>query len=276
MKKLYFRLATLIAYLVFIFNITRINIRGGRVIHIHPFFYIFTSIYILSIITIPFLRNANTVNLSIGSVFLYALSNLYFFRDALFEGEYIYTTLAEVLLLISAIFLTSQVLIYIKNLQNALETLLFPKNDRIIYEEHQAESIIEREFSRSRRGHHSITTMVIELDPSTDNLPEQPAMDDLLNDLKKRFLIAKLTKLISSQARMSDMIINIKDKKQLLVISPETTSEQSRALAKRITTVAENSLGIKLLFGTASFPQDGHTYLSTREIAESNLSELSN
>ena len=69
------------------------------------------------------------------------------------------------------------------------------------------------------------------------------------------------------------MIIQAIDKDQLIVISPETNSEQSLTLANRLTAFAKDQLDIDLAFGVASFPQDGQTYSSTRDQAESNLAQ---
>ncbi len=267
MKKISRNLAVLIGYLLIVLNIERVNVNGHSVFNLQPYFYFLLTFSVIAIITIPQLLRLKKIALLTLGILLYAIGNIYFYDKT--SIEYPYLTIVEIFLIFGSIFLSNKVATSIKKIENLLASLLLPEFNRKIYEEDNAEKFIENEFSRSRRNNHQLSTMIIE--PDISSQPENIALEQILNELKLRYLNAKLTKVISSQARISDMIVRLKDHHRLIIVSPETTSEQSQMFAKRLTRIAKDTLGIDLAYGIASFPQDGQTFSSTREKAEAQL-----
>jgi hypothetical protein len=273
MKRVFQDLTALIAYLTILFNITRFEITGWNLIDFHLSLFILAGIIAIAIITIPFLRHQKAFVLLFLGLVVYISMRLI---AAIITGNNqpdASQAIIEFSALSITILLANLLGHSLSDVENVLKTLLFPKlNPRIYGEKGSAEQIANYEFVRGRRNKRPISAMVIEPDQADRTWPDVPELQRAVEDFKKKYILAKLLNIVSNQLRLSDLVIDMDENGRFIIICPETSSEQSLVLLKRLQGSAKQELGIDLVYGIASFPEDGQNLGGIREKAESNLS----
>ena len=263
----------LIVYLAIFFNLGRIIVGDQNLVDIQAFVYILATIAVISIIIIPLLRHQEAPILLVSWGLIYVLCKIFIFRDPpLLGGRFTYLSVTELTLVLISVFLAHLFAQNMAKLENLLETALFPKLDRRIYSMETAGKIIEYEFIRGRRYNHPISAMVVEPDPGASEWPDAADLDQVVRDFKKRYLIAKMAKVVSKQARLTDLVVETDEEGRFIIVCPETTSDNSVLFAKRLQAAIKENLGVSLAYGIATFPEDARTFEAILDKAESKLS----
>lgn len=272
MKRISLNLTALLIYLTIIFNITRFTIAGQSVIELPLWLSLFTAALTIAIITIPLLRRQKApVLLLLG--FVVGISMHWIAAGSAFEQIDAYQVIIENCALSIAILMSHQLGQSLSDVENILKTLLFPKlNPRIFGEKGSAEQIANYEFVRGRRNKRPISAMVIEPYQPDGSWPDVPELQDVMEDFKRKYIIAKLLNIVSNQLRLSDLVIDMDEHGKFIIVCPETTSDQSLVLLNRLQNSVKEELGIDLVYGIASFPEDGLNLPGIRQKAEANMS----
>ena len=272
MKKVITNLTILLVYLTIILNITRFEIAGRNLIDIPLWLFLVTGVVSIAIIITPLLRRQEAPILLFLSLIVYLSMRVIAVKSSGFDQNDAYQAIIEFCVLSITILLTNQLGHNLSDVENTLKTLLFPKLDPRIYgEKGSAEQIANYEFVRGRRNKRPISAMVIEPYHAGGSWPDIPELQHAMDDFKKKYAIAKLLNIISNQLRLSDLVIDMDEQGKFIIICPETSSDQSLVLLNRLQTTVKAELGVELVFGIASFPEDGQNLPGIREKAESNL-----
>lgn len=135
----------------------------------------------------------------------------------------------------------------------------------------QAQDRVSAELTRSRRYHHSLSVLIVELVKGRSDLVTKQ-LDGLQRDLLRRFAIARIGQIVSERARETDLILRDRNGRFVL-LCPETTVENSAIFGERIRRAVLEHTGADVIWGSASFPDEALTFDELIERAEQRLSQ---
>ncbi len=130
-----------------------------------------------------------------------------------------------------------------------------------------AEERIKIEFTRSRRYDSPLSVLVVQLDMGGEG--EQQARS-LQRDLLQRFAFAKVGQVINENARQTDLIIS-EQSRCFILLCPETEHRDSVVLAERISRMVLEKVGMRVKWGSATFPRDALTFEELLVVARQRL-----
>jgi len=251
-------------YLAFFFNLERLEAKAGiGGVSVHTF------VYILMISAVVFIFLLSKIQRFSVFIFLFFWSFVYFalrltiFNDSpVFGGMSTYITVTELAILLMAIALAYRCTKYLGEFEKFVEEVYIPNLGKRILKMDNASEEIKTEFIRSRR--HQLPMALVAIEPSSTTKKEEAeikkAVEEIQRHMTSRFIAASLAKIIMSEARRSDLIINQGDDGQFFILCPETKGNNSVVLAERIRLAAEEHLGIHIKYGVASFPEEAYTF----------------
>lgn len=244
----------LIIFLILVFGISNVRSFEANIINFYPAFFIlltlaaFGGILITSRVSIYFY-------LLIWAV-LYVLVWVFYFRFLPEPRNIQVIGVQFILIEISAglsYFVGRQVQ-QIDALVRGLSVRAYPNRTMDIKAGREA---INTEVTRSRRYKRPFTTIVMKLE--SVELMDDSKSTDIQRDLLRRFALAKTGQIINEFARQTDMIFS-DESDRFILLCPETDAQKSSILAERISQSVRQSLGAKMDWGAASFPNDALTF----------------
>jgi hypothetical protein len=258
-------------YLAFVFSLGRFEFLGQGTIRLHPFFYGLILFASLSVVTLPFMRKVSVHLLALGWLGAYFCIRAFFLQAEPLGGANLYLTLVESALLVFAVILAHDLDRQLNDYESALSEVGLPKASQRVYTWEEAADLVKTEFIRSRRYNHPLSLMVIE--PTRESLKAQLSQSrrDTQRIMLDRLIHSSLGRLAASEARRTDLVIELENEKRLLVVFPETRPEGLTIFARRLHHLAREELGLSLNFGIASFPEDALTFEDLQQKAIFNL-----
>lgn len=276
MRSLKFVLATLLIYLTFVFNLERLEWRAGiSGTGVHSFVYLLVIAAVLLILFLP-----HTHNLSVF-IFLFIWTLLYFtlrltiFNDGpIFGGQATYITITELAIILVAIFIVDQSAALMRKYEDFIDEVYLPVRDRRIRQSQIARDDINLEFIRSRRHQHPLSLVAISPEVKNTAAELKVSVKEIQRHMIGRFVKASVAKIITREARRTDLIISLNEDDNLFfILCPETKGSDSINLAVRIQAAVRDRLGIDIDYGVASFPDEALTYEELMNRAEKHLTE---
>ncbi|GAP22655.1 hypothetical protein [Leptolinea tardivitalis] len=264
MRKLKLSLVVLLIYLTLTFNFERLEYKAGfSGVGVHSFVYALLISAILVIFLVPQIQRFSIfIFFFLTSVVYFAL-RLTFFNDApIFEGMSTYVTITELAFLILGITLAYRCTKYMGEFEKFVEEVYIPNLGKRILNMESASEEVKTEFIRSRR--HQTPMALLAVQPSSSSKKDEEEIKRTVAEIQRhmtsRFISASLAKIITSEARRSDLIISREEDGQFLILCPETKGTSSLVLAERIRKAAEKHLGLQINYGMASFPEEAYTF----------------
>jgi GGDEF domain-containing protein len=251
MRELRNSILLLLFYVIAILGVSLIQYVEFNFIDFEPAFFVsFALAAVAGIFIIPRFR---------PSIYIYLLiwAGIYGVLWVLIWRNYFLTTQQHVLQLI--LIEISAGLSYfaglhvdeVENLLNNLSSSTYPNR---ALEMDEAGERINVEITRSRRFNRPLAVMVIQLQKFREK-ESWKRFESLQKDLLLRFALAKVGQIISGLIRQTDLIVHDRNG-EFVVICPETEMDKLQPLADRISRSIEEAMGGKVLWGSASFPDE--------------------
>jgi diguanylate cyclase (GGDEF)-like protein len=249
--------AFLFLFVLIIFGIAQIDYVETNLINFSPAFFIMITLAVVSgILVMPSARFSIYAFLVIWTV-IYGLTWVIYWRlvnpviPLQVHG-------IQFLLIEIAAGLAFDIGRHINQVIHLVEGLTANTYPNRTLELHTSEHRISAELTRSRRYHHSLAVLLVQLD---DFGREQQARDTMIleRDILSRFAAAKIGQIISECARETDLIIR-DDKGRFVVLCPETNSQSSMILADRISKSVSERMNARVMLGSSSFPDEALTF----------------
>ncbi len=137
---------------------------------------------------------------------------------------------------------------------------------------HAARDLVNAEITRSRRYHHPLSILTVQLEKNKE-WSDWRDMKLLANEILERFAIAKVSQILSDNARNTDMVLRDRDGKFVL-LCPETNQASASILASRIAEAVKRQLNAGIEWGSASFPDEALTFDDMVETANERLHKV--
>ncbi len=153
-----------------------------------------------------------------------------------------------------------------ESIMDALALSAFPNRARDIELENPR---IKIELTRSRRYHRPLSVVVVQIE-SEDEKVTREMLKSVQHDLLSRFSVARVGQIIDDQVRQTDLVLR-DYKGRFIVLCPETDLPSASLLGKRIARAVEERTSMRVLWGTAAFPEEALTFDDLLEKARERL-----
>lgn len=272
MKHLRQSFFALLIHLTIFYNIERLDFGQQNVIDIQSFVYVLGLVALISIIFVPALRRLHvSVSLALW-LGVYVICRLLIFNQRpLLGGIDTYLSITELAVLYILIVLAHNVTRDLQDFEEAVKNITFADVSRRVQKLEDASEEIQTELIRSRRHHYPLTVMIIQPDAKSIKAVLHHTVQELQRGMMARYVITSLARIISKQLRRTDMVLDQHERGRFIIISPDTSASSSDTLAQRIKSAAAEQLGVSVLCGVASFPDEALTFEELVHQAETNL-----
>lgn len=121
-----------------------------------------------------------------------------------------------------------------------------------------ARDIVNAEITRSRRYHHPLSILTVQLEKKK-SWGDWKKSELLANEMMERFAVAKVSQILSDNARSTDMVLRDRGGRFVL-LCPETNQTSTNILATRIAEAVKRQLDAGVECGSSSFPDEALTF----------------
>lgn len=264
MKELRWWIAALVAWLFAIYNLERIH----EPINIASFVYAFTAVVAMALLLFEGLCRRPwfwVAGLSLTGFF--AVKAWLGYRIV---GAHLPLTVTEIVAIGITLVLARQIVVTVQRFQKvASESLLMDLTDRAALFEENGQEDLYREVRRARRFDRPLA--LVTLAPSSVGLngSDNRFMEEFQRDLLKKYVNGRIADLLSKQVRDCDLIAQ--SNSHFILLLPETSRESAEEIVRRMTAAAEETLGLTMQVGLATFPDQEITFAGLLERAEAEM-----
>jgi GGDEF domain-containing protein len=120
------------------------------------------------------------------------------------------------------------------------------------------EGAVYREVRRARNHQRSLSLLAIEVDDKITKTAQDKIIQEAQESLMRQLVLSRVSKILCEKLEDCDILVRSND--HFLVVAPETTPQNLPWLVERLRQQVADEIGIDLLIGTASLPDDGYTF----------------
>jgi len=278
MKHFRLLLVIFLVGLAFFYNIERLDVGEENVINIDSAVYVLGFLATVSTIALPVVRYLGVgVTMGLWAV-IFVLSKLWLFYFAdgrsLLGGVYTYLSIAELALLLIAVWITYKLAIALYDFELAVEKITFKENNGRVRQFDQAHEDIQVEMFRSRHNHHPLSVIVVEPDAGTVETTLHRAVQDVQQSMMRNYVLNNMAQMVSKYLRRTDVVLEQRGRGRFLIFCPETTNLDTQLLIEYIQTISAEQMGIYVNCGAATFPNDAFTFEELVTEAEARIEPL--
>lgn len=267
---------SIIILFIFIFALLGIaNVENFQesIIDFSPFFFVLIAVIVFSELIILSRLIKAGVRLSQYAVigfwlFVYIFVWYFFLRSE----KPVEVNLIQLLLVLLTAFLAFDVGRRFDQTEIALEQLAASAYPNRAQDIQFARDRISYEITRSRRYHHPLSILTVRLEKNK-TWEEWKEVKMLANEMLERFAVAKVSQILSDNARVTDMVLRDRDG-QFVLLCPETNHTSTEILATRIAEAVNKELDANIECGIASFPDEALTFEDLLHAASDQKAEV--
>lgn len=250
----------LVLHIAIFFNVERLDFGAENLVDIHSFVYILTTIAVLTVVVMPFFRKRPVWISLLSWGVIYAIILLIFYNTRALVGLGLYLSITELVLLLIGVWLAHQVGLDLQDFEQAVINMTLPQVSRQVRRLSDSSDDIQTEMVRSRRHRRPLSVLVIKPNPNSVNTAIHRTVQEVQQAMMTRYVVTSLTRIVSDVMRRTDTIFEQPYANQFIVLSPETSTTNSASFVERIKAAAEEKLGVEVICGVASFPDDALTF----------------
>ena len=270
MRRLRNSIVFLVVHLTIVFNIERPDIGVAAAINLDTAVYGLTAIAVIMILFVKGLKTLQQPVLILLWAGAYiAMKLMLLSQSPLLGGIHTYTSFTELGLLLIAVFLAQKVALNIEEFEQAIRNFAFASNSKI-RQVREAEEEIQAEIYRSRRFQRSLSLIVLEQDGSKIQENINKMVQDAQRSLTEQYISVMVARELSAQLRQTDILLEHDKSGRLIIVSPDTDDEGTRAFIHRLQSLTRHGV-FTLNFGAATFPDHALTFDQLLERAELDL-----
>jgi GGDEF domain-containing protein len=253
-------LVLLVFYLAIIFNVEKLPFTNQSLFQLHTFVEPLIAIAIIVTFLVPRLQRFGLFfQLALWTVIYFGLLFL-FERESGMEVLSLQLMLTEITVSLIAVAIAHDIATELREIEGSLDRLVYSTFSGRTVKLDDAGEEIKIELTRSRRYQRPLTLLVIEPDTSALREDLQPTLKEIQHNLARRYAMARISEILNREARRTDLIVKQDHPDRFILLCPETASTDSNTLVRRIQDAVQDSLGVSVSWGIASFPEDGLTF----------------
>jgi GGDEF domain-containing protein len=259
----------LLLWLTIFFNIERLDIAGNDTINLETGVY-FVAIAAMLLPLLSFFQRRSAIVAVIPTLLLLALALIVTPTPDL-GGIHTYITVVEITMLTVLTVLAHRVGQHLEEFRRAVEVVTLKDKTSRLHSMADAHDLVQTEMSSSRRSQRPLSLLVFQADASSLNMMMHRFVQELQRGMMQRYVLTMTARVLSRHLRRTDLIIEEGKPGRLVLVAPETSSENARLLGKRLIHLVQDRLGITARFGIAAFPEQALTFDELLSVAEGGL-----
>jgi hypothetical protein len=272
MKKLKQYFLIIIIWMAVFFNIERLDFNQQNLINIQSEIYILGFVAVILTLLVPGLnRRPAALLLFFWAGVYFAIKLLPLDEAPLFGGIYNYLTITELVFILTLVFLAHRLAQILVEYAAATEFLSLAGIDSLVPDVKEIDVQIQSEVNRSRRFSRSMSVILVKADLNSTKIVLPSLLAEVQASFIQRYLNAKVAQIIKKDLRRMDLLAIDQKAERLVIINPETNSQDTPVILQRIKDAVDRELGIEIALSTASFPDQAYSYEDLLDVAEKNL-----
>lgn len=271
MKSLRLWITLLILWLIFFFNIERIN----SPINIRSYTYVFVAIVVALTLALPKLQRLPFLILLVMPVPIFLVFRAFMERghwyDNLLTGYALPLTVTQVSAILLTGLLARQIHYGLREFEDVIANITFGYIGRLPKPFSEGQGAIYREVKRARRFHRPLAIVALKVNEADIQIVLPKMVKEVQQAMMKQYVFAGIARLLNENKHDFDTIA-LRDNNFILVL-PEISGEEAEQIAQKLVDVVKEKLKVKLQVGTANFPQEAMTFESLVELALENAQQ---
>ncbi|HRV94002.1 MAG TPA: hypothetical protein P5526_17720 [Anaerolineae bacterium] len=260
MNKLRFWMIALILWLIFIFNIERIN----APFDIRSYTYVFVAFAAVIALTIP-----KTRRISYLALLLIPVPGFLLYK-ALGGGQNLWgPALPLTVTQVSAIVLTGlisrQISYGLQDVEKLVTDITSGYIGKLPQPFSETQDTIYKELRRARHYHRPLSVVTLNLNDESVQVALPKIVMDVQKAMMKEYILAGVTRVLDEN--VSDFGTIALRNKQFVVVLPEIDYQEASKMAQDLQKLVHEKLKVRLNFGVASFPTEAITFEALVNIA---------
>lgn len=269
MNRLRFWIIVLTLWLIFVFNIERIN----SPINIRSYTYVFVAFAAVIALALP-----KTRRLSYLALLLIPIPSFLLFK-VVARGQSLWgAALPLTVTQVSAILLTGlisrQISYGLRDVEKLIGDITTGYIGKLPKSFSETQDVIYRELRRARHHQRPLSVITFKVDKSSLQVALPKLIKKIQQAMMNEYILAGITRVLDEN--VSDFgTIALRDN-CFIVVLPETTGDEALMISKDLKKVVQEKVSVNLLAGTASFPEEAVTFEALINVAThgSNQAEL--
>ena len=257
MKQMRWRTILLVLWLVVLFNIERLDYTRESPFNLASSVYALVAATVGLFLLVP--MNRRQMYLATAGVMVTYAAFKVLNLSAFFTGIHKYLTITEIVALLVTVGLSWMVSQALHEFTAAVEAISMPEDRAQLLSYDKVQERIHAEMGRARRHQRPISVAMIEVDPSTYEAALHQAVRDAQAAMIERYVQVRLGVFLSKQVRGTDVVAHRPEGGRFLLLAPETPSDQTNGMLKRLAREVEDQMGIRFRYSIADFPNGALT-----------------
>jgi GGDEF domain-containing protein len=266
MKKLRLWTTVLIIWLIFLFNIERLN----SPINIRAYTYIFVAIIAVISLVWPRLRWLPYRALMLTSIPAFLLFKA-FWNGHPIGGEALPLTVTQVSAIILTGLIARQIHYGLREFEDVITNITFGQIGNLPKPFSEMQSSIYREVRRARRYQRPLSVITLKIDERSIQVALPKMIKAVQQAMMKQYVLANVTRILDDD--IDDFgTITLRDDCFILVL-PEKTANEAHLIAQRLENAVQEKVSVEVETGTASLPNEAITFEALVELAVKNVDQ---
>lgn len=268
MKSLRFWIITLILWLIFFFNIERLN----SPINIRAYTYYFVTGMVVVTLILPRLQRIPFLVLLMLPIPIYlwlkATAEKGDWFTNLIEGNALPLTVTQVAAIILTGLLARQILRALHEFEEVIANITFGHIGKLPQPFSEGQGAMYREVKRSRRYHRPLAVIALKVDENDIHVSIPKMVQEVQQTMMRQYVMAGISRILDDNMHDFDTIA-LRDNHFILVL-PELAPDEADRIAHQLKDAIKEKMKINPQVGTAVFPDEAMTFESLVELALQN------
>ena len=266
MKKLRLWTTVLIVWLIFLFNIERIN----SPINIRDYTYVFVAITAVVTLMLPRVRWLPYWALMLFSIVAFLLFKA-FWSGHLIWGKALPLTVTQISAVVLTGLISRQINRGLHEFEEVITNITFGQIGNLPKPFSEMQSSIYREVRRARRHQRPLSVITLKIDENSIHVTLPKMIKAVQQAMMKQYVLANVTRILDGD--IDDFgTITLRDDCFILVL-PEKTANEAHLIAQRLENVVQEKVSVEVETGTASLSNEAITFEALVEAAIKNVNQ---
>ncbi len=262
MSKLRFWAATLIMWLVFVYNIERVS---QSVITMHSYTYVFVLVMAAFTLLLPKLSNFSLSILFVIFINLFLLLKIYWQHEGILGQNFPLTVTQLGAILLTGL-LARQVNHGLLEIENIITEITFSRVGGLPKSFLLEQGKMYSEVKRARRYNRPLSVIALQVDDKNIDIILPKMVEEAQQAMMKEYAFASIARTLGDNTYDFDTIALYDD--CFILVLPEVTQERVSAIAQRLKKVVKEKINVELQVGLAVYPDEAITFESLVELAK--------
>ncbi len=273
MKSLRLWITILIIWLIFFFNIERIN----SPINIRSYTYIFVAVVAAVTLVFPKLQRISFLTLLVTPIPIYlvlrAILEKGHWYNNLIAGYALPLTVTQVSAILLTGLLARQIHYGLREFEDVIANITFGYVGKLPKPFSDGQEAMYREVKRARRYHRPLAVIALKVNEANMQAVLPKIVQEVQQAMMREYTFASIARILDKNMHDFDTIA-LRDNNFILVL-PEITGEEADQIVQKLGDAIKDKMKIKLQIGTANFPNEAMTFESLVELALENAQQQS-